>query len=265
MIPLGTPLATGRTAEIFSWENGCILKLTRPEFPAHLADQEWRQAEAAWKLGAPAPKPMALVEVDGRRGVVFQHIEGKTMAQALQPLPLRLDHYARLLGRTHARLHELSAPGFPSLHGRIHWSLERTDLLSQEQKDAILGLLETLPDVDTLCHADFHPENILLSGEAPLVIDWEGSLHGEPAGDVAVTCLWIRTALTFQGGPIGWLKRQIGRRFEQVYLSAYRQAHGPLDHLPEWLAIHAACRINPENLSVAPYLRQIVRSEIPSF
>lgn len=54
MAALGAPVAAGRTAEIYTWENNCVLKLIRVGFPAHLADQEWRQAEAAWKLGARA-------------------------------------------------------------------------------------------------------------------------------------------------------------------------------------------------------------------
>jgi hypothetical protein len=40
---LGIPLAAGRTAEIYLWEEGFILKLIRPGFPAHLADQEFHQ------------------------------------------------------------------------------------------------------------------------------------------------------------------------------------------------------------------------------
>jgi len=40
----GTPIASGRTAEIFPWGDGHILKLTRADFPSILADQEWQNA-----------------------------------------------------------------------------------------------------------------------------------------------------------------------------------------------------------------------------
>jgi len=40
---LGIPIAIGRTAEVFVWGDGRIIKLTRSDFPAHLADQEWQQ------------------------------------------------------------------------------------------------------------------------------------------------------------------------------------------------------------------------------
>ncbi len=151
-IALGHPIALGRTAEIYPWENNCILKLTRAGFPAYLADQEWRQSEAAWKLGAPAPRPVALVEV--------------------------------------------------------------------------------------------------------------GSLRGDPSGDVANMCLWIRSALMFGSGPKGWLARQLGRRFERVFLDTYLAAHGPLEHLQDWLAILAACRMNEENRAILPHLERILALQL---
>ena len=264
MSSLRAPLAAGRTAEIFAWENDCVLKLTRPAFPAFLADQEWQKAEAAWKMGAPAPRPLALLEVEGRRGVVFQRVTGPTMLQALERRPWRLDHFARQLGRLHAQLHELRAPDFPSLHQRVHWSLERANRLPEQRKAGVLALLARLPDDETLCHADFHPQNILLAESGPLVIDWEGSLHGAPGGDVANTCLWIRMAFGLGRGLTGWLQRQLGRRFERVYLATYQHAHGPVDHLPEWLAIQAACQMNEENLARIPLYEQLMRGVIPA-
>ena len=44
--PLDQPIAVGRTAEIYAWGEGRVLKLTRPDFPAHLAE---------YNRAAPAP------------------------------------------------------------------------------------------------------------------------------------------------------------------------------------------------------------------
>jgi Ser/Thr protein kinase RdoA (MazF antagonist) len=204
-----------------------------------------------------------LIEVDGRRGVVFQRIDGPNMSQAFKRSPWRMGHYARLLAQTHAGLHNLSAPTFPSLHGRIRWNLSQACLLTETRKAAILQLLDRLPEDETLCHGDIHPENLILTATGPLVIDWEGSMHGSPAGDVANTCLLIRSALMFGSGPRGWLGRQVGKRFEQAYLAEYERIRGPIDHLPEWLAIHAARRMNEENRWSFRYLDQIIRRVIP--
>ena len=263
MSQLGTPIATGRTAEIYAWENGCILKLIRPGFPAYLANQEWRQSMVVWKLGARAPRPVKLIEVDGRRGVVLPRVDGPNLVQVLQRSLWRMDSLARLLGRLHAELHRLSAPRFPSLHGRMRWNLAHANLLDEPRKAAILALLGRLPDEDTLCHGDFHLENILLSNTGPVIIDWEGSMHASPAGDVANTCLWFHNAFMGGSGARGWLLRQIGLRLERVYLAEYRRTGPRLEHLPEWMAIHAASQMNEENRAKYPQLDRIVRRLLP--
>jgi hypothetical protein len=111
--PLDRPIAAGRIVEVYAWGEGRVLKLTRPDFPQYLADQEWRNALAAWQLGAPAPKPFELLEIDGRRGVVFERIQGPNLLQALLRNPLRLVGYARLLAGQQAALHAIPAPMFP--------------------------------------------------------------------------------------------------------------------------------------------------------
>lgn len=265
MATLGTPLATGRTAEIFLWENDCILKLIRVGFPGSLADQEWEKSEAAWRLGAPAPRPVARVEVEGRQGVVFQRLHGPNLVQALQRSPWRLDQFARILGTLQAELHRIEAPQFPPMHELVIWSLRQPSLLSERQQAAVRALLARLADGNTLCHADFHPENILLTERGPMVIDWEGSQRGDPAGDAAFTILWIRMAFLSEQGRNAWLKRKIGQRFEAVYWATYTKQHGPIAHVAEWLAIQAACRMNEENRSSVKLLESLVRPVIPDW
>ena len=187
------------------------------------------------------------------------------MVQGLEHSIWRLDHFARILGRTHAKLHELTAPTFPSYHQRVDWELTRPKLLSDDQKRAIWNLSQTLPDAETLCHADYHPQNILLTEAGPMIIDWEGSLHGDPDADVANTCLWIRYVFMAESGARGWLLRQIGRRFEKIYLATYLRIHGPVHHLNEWMAIHAACQIDEEHRTKIPLYEQIVRCTLPDW
>jgi len=258
---LETPIASGRTAEIYAWGDNHILKLTRANFPSHLADQEWHNARVAWQSGAPAPEPVEIIAVAGRRGVVFARVDGPNMAQCMQRSPLSISAYARQLAGLHAELHTISAPDFSSQHQRVAWNLERSTMLSEPLKAAVYQTLGKLPDDDTICHGDFHPENILLAELGPVIIDWEGCMHGSPAADVAGTCLWIRSALMFGKGFRGWIVRQIGRRFERAYLAEYnRLAPGQLGHLEAWIAVLAACRLRADNRPEHKYLLQLTET-----
>jgi Ser/Thr protein kinase RdoA (MazF antagonist) len=86
---------------------------------------------------------------------------------------LHWGHFGRQLGRLHAELHSLSAPSFSSQNERLHRRLESSTLLPQEMKQALLTLLATKTEEDAICHGDFHPQNLILSRDGPIIIDWK--------------------------------------------------------------------------------------------
>jgi aminoglycoside phosphotransferase (APT) family kinase protein len=257
MPDLSSPIATGRTAEIFPWGDGRVLKLFRPGFYPGLADQEWANTLAAWQLGAPVPKPIALTEVEGRRGVVIERIEGTTLARCMQTHLFQLANYARLLARAQAKVHDLCIPQFPSLIERARHNISASGLLDPELKDRLLAKLDTFTEGDQVCHGDFHPENILITPKGPVVIDWEGCMRGNPSADIAITRLWFRTAELFSGtGLKGRLICQYVRAFERIYLAEYNQvAAAPARDQPAWTAIVTAMRLGDE---LRPLLNRIL-------
>ncbi len=259
MPDLSSPIAVGRTAEIFAWGDGQVLKLIRPGFYSGLADQEWANALTVWQLGVSAPKPIDLVEVDGRRGVVLERIQGPTLTRCMQKHPLRLASYARLLARQQAALHAIHVPGFPSLMDRAQENISNSNLLSPEMKERLLAKLAMLPEGDQICHSDFHPENILVGVRGPVVIDWEGCMRGNPSADVAVTCMFLRVVSTFVSGPKGWLIRQYLRAFARVYLVEYnRVAAVPVHDQPAWIAIVTAMRMGDEMRPLLPHFLPLI-------
>jgi aminoglycoside phosphotransferase (APT) family kinase protein len=56
--------------------------------------------------------------------------------------------------------------------------------LSQETKSTILASLGELPNGNVICHGDFHPKNVLITTEGPVIIDWADATLGHPLADV---------------------------------------------------------------------------------
>lgn len=263
MPELSSPIAVGATAEIFAWGDDRVLKLFRSGTYPGLPDQEWANTLTAWQLGAPAPKPIELVEVNGRRGVVLERIQGPTLTRCMQQYPLRLVSYARLLARQQAALHAIRVPGFPSLVERARHNISKSNLLRPELKDRLLAKLAALPDGNQVCHGDFHPENILIAASGPVVIDWEGSMRGDPSADVAVTRMFLRLFSTFVSGSKGWLIRLYLRTFERAYLAEYnRVAAAPARDQPAWIAIVTAMRLGDDASDLFPRLLPLVEQEL---
>ena len=117
--------------------------------------------------------------------LVLELVDGPTMLADLKRRPWRMAEHAQTLAMLHTRLHE------------IPFEDER------------------------LLHLDFHPDNILLSPDGPVVVDWTNARAGEPPLDVALT--WIIGATS--GGTSGraftrFYLRHVDRRAARIALPA---------------------------------------------
>ena len=92
---LGAPIAQGRTAEIYAWGEGQVVKLFRDWVPAGQAAFEAQVAQAAQATGVPMPAVGEIVEVDGRFGLVYERVDGPTMDETLQRKPWKLGWIAK--------------------------------------------------------------------------------------------------------------------------------------------------------------------------
>ncbi len=78
---LSRPIAEGRTAEIYSWGDGHILKLYRDWWPSHWVEYEARIGRAVHAAGIPSPGAQEIIEVNGRRGLIYERFDGVSMLQ----------------------------------------------------------------------------------------------------------------------------------------------------------------------------------------
>ena len=65
---LGEPLARGRTADVYAWGDGWVLKLFQSWMDRPTIEQEARITRLVRASGLPVPVVGEIVEVDGRGG-----------------------------------------------------------------------------------------------------------------------------------------------------------------------------------------------------
>lgn len=217
----GELLARGRTAEVFAWKNRQVLKLFVDEYPAEQVAYEARVTDAIHKAGLPAPAVGGVVEVEGRQGIILERVDGPSMLQAFRSRPWRISKLGRMQAELHAALHSCEMPGLLSLREDIQSAIQSQAKLPNDTKRAILNHLEKLPDGNTVCHRDFHPDNILMSSQGPVVIDWANSRRGDPLADVAASSLLLRLAPVPQFMPGKWLITIFRAWFHSAYLKRY--------------------------------------------
>jgi Ser/Thr protein kinase RdoA (MazF antagonist) len=240
------PLAVGRTAEVYAWGDNQVLKLFRAGFPDTMADKEAYAGRIVAEAGVGAPPMGDVVVVAGRRGIVYGRIDGESMLTRLQRRPWSVVGLARTLGRLHAKMHSVARPQLPAVRAALRRDIERASELAPQVRAAVLARLDSLPDGQAVCHCDFHPDNVILTAQGPVIIDWMTASHGNPDADVARTVLILREGQPTDGS--GLQMRLIGLLRGQLlggYLRAYRALRPcPDSAIEAWIPVIAAARFS---------------------
>ncbi len=266
MVPeKGPMIAQGRTAEVFAWGDKQVLKLFLEGWPRGDAEREARSAQVVHDAGLPAPAVEGIVEVDGRPGIVFERVEGPSMLNVLMSKPWKTPKLARTLAELQAQLHSCEVPELRSLRGAVQDVIRGSVLLAESTKEAVLKVLEQLPDGNAVCHGDFHPDQVIMSPRGPIIIDWSNALQGNPLADVA------RTSFILQMGDVPsfiarrWLINSVRRLFYSGYLKRYLQLRATSrEEIAAWELPMAAVRLTENIPEEKELLQAMVEARLSS-
>ena len=258
---LEKPIAIGRTAEVYPWESGKVLKVFREWFPIEAAKSECRVATQVFEAGLPVPAVGELLQINGRTGLVYQRIDGDSLLDLIGKQPLRLFTAPFLLAKLHAQVHQCSITDLPNRKQSIGQRIELSKLLTPEKKKRLLQNLEKLPDGTSLCHGDFHPGNILMTISGPIVIDWMDASSGDPLSDVARTLVLAEGNSPKNAGNIPSVLAKVLKLFGQVYLWRYCKLTGAKkEDVLRWIPVTAAARLNEGVVEAQERLLELARS-----
>lgn len=245
---LGQPIAVGRTAEVFAWEQDKVLKLYFDWFPLGGIKYEQSTARAVVESGVPSPAVGEIVRVNERSGLVYQRLDGSTMLDNLMRAPWQVFAYARDMADLHAAMHAKAAgAALPAQRPRLVEKIISARALPETLRDRALAALEKLPDGDRLTHGDFHPGNVMITPPGAVVIDWIDAARGNPLADVARTTILLR-GVSATGQGVSPLLTRLALLFHGAYLRRYFALRpGGREEYRRWLPVVAAARLS-ENI-----------------
>ena len=197
-------IGKGRAADVYDIGGGRVLRRYRTD--GRDTTVEARVMTAARRAGFPVP------EVHDHDGgdLVLDRVDGPSMLADLAARPWRVAGNARLLADLHVRLAAVGAPE---------------------------GLASPLGEGDRLVHGDLHPDNVLLTADGPVVIDWTNACRGPAGADAAMTSVILTTSD---------VDNPVLRVGQQLYGALFRRACPPFDHL---LPTAVALRLRDRNLT----------------
>ena len=246
---LGKPIAYGRTAEIFAWNQDQVLKLFYVWYGLDAIEYEAHIGRIVHASGLPVPAAGDILRVNGRNGLVYQRVNGIPMNDMFKRKPWLGNHYARRMAELHVKMHTSTIQvDIPAQRQRLVNKIKDAAALPAQIRTKALAALEAMPDGDRLCHGDFHPGNILLAPQGEIIIDWTDATRGNPLSDLARTTILIRGAAeTSQTRNI--LEKAFVRGLLSEYIRHYfKLLPGGEKEYRCWLPIVAAARLS-ENIS----------------
>lgn len=271
---LGSPIAYGRTAEIYAWRPGWVLKLFYEWCDLEAIQIEARNSRAVHAGGLPTPAVGEIIQVKERHGLEYERISGESMWKMLQRRPWKAFRYGWRMAELHAMLHTRAiSTDLPSQRQRLKNDILHARALSDPLRSKVLAALEKLPDGDQLCHGDFSPSNILMTGKGEIIIDWYRAARGNPLADLARTTNLVygfigsrqvrRPFLSYGATKANQLENSLIQIFFRIiyprYISYYfKLCPGGQAEYRGWLPIVAAARLADD----IPELERILLAQV---
>jgi len=230
-----TLLAKASTADVYAWGDGHVLKLFHERTPWHA--NEVAATKAAHEAGLPVPEVVGgMIEVDGREGIVFECIDGPTMTEYLEGHPEEVDNCARQAAQLQAQMHSTEVPELAPLVELLTWSIHQAAPLEESTRKSVVDVLNGLTVGGELCHNDFYPNNIMVSTQGLIIIDWAIGTRCNPLADLGRT--WLISKLwmgEYEEKKAPEHLKLIWQRFWDIYFFRYRElrSYDP-DEFDKW-------------------------------
>jgi aminoglycoside phosphotransferase (APT) family kinase protein len=203
-----------------------VLKLLREAEHAPWLERELVSQRAALAAGIRAPEAIEIIEHEGRPGLVMERVAGLDGLTLLDRKPWRVWEVGSLVGRLHRSLREVAAPaGTVSLRDEVRHDIADSPCVPERARERLLAIAEALPDMDRLCHMDFHPGNVIISPTGPVVIDWASARRGDPVADHVKSMLLLQASSPPEMGLRERLVVGLGRGLAGA---AYKHGYGRL-------------------------------------
>ena len=243
---LGRRIGIGREAEIFNLNHEWVVKLFYNRTSEQIKN-EVQINQLICKAGLPVPAAIKTFETEGQLGIVFERLPGKTMLAEMSTKPWKIFRYAKQLAGIHSIIHKKIIKGLPEQRLQLINKIQSVQTVREEIKILALGILNSTLKGEQLCHGDYHPDNLIMTGNDLKIIDWTVASAGNPIADLALTSVLLQLGALPPDTPL-FTRRAVsmGRKlFHHCYLSHYLKLNpGHKNEYKKWLLPVAIGRLH---------------------
>jgi tRNA A-37 threonylcarbamoyl transferase component Bud32 len=238
---IGECIGEGKTGSVFEWGNNEVIKIFQDRNKAII---EAKNAEIINSLGVRAPEFIKIIEIEDKTGLIYERLKGQTMLKLIEPTISSLAHYGRILAGLHLEIHGIKLNIKPNLKRELINKISYSEHIVDKQKLKIIEIIKKLPEGQSLCHYDFHPDNIIMTANGPVIIDWANALVGQQRADVARTSMILKSSALPPKAPKWIQTREYRDELHKTYLYEYtKESEIEIGDIDRWIIPSLAIRI----------------------
>lgn len=181
-------IGSGANGDVYRIDPETIVKVYKYEDSLANIKRETELARKAFVLGIPTAIPYDVVKVDNSYGSVFELLSCQTMSHALAKNPSLYKDYAHSYALLLKKIHQIETPihDLPLMkETAMKWAKYIEDHLNKDRYLKLLTLIESVPDVHTIIHGDYHTKNVMIQDDELLLIDMDTIAIGHPLFDIS--------------------------------------------------------------------------------
>ncbi|HEX9059553.1 MAG TPA: aminoglycoside phosphotransferase family protein, partial [Clostridia bacterium] len=250
---------------VYKWGEDKVVKLYFDKFKEDWIKREANIGRILHEAGLPTPAVFETIEIGGRRGIIQERIFGRTVLSLLETEPWKLYHFAHKMAGLHFKIHEKSVDGIPSQKERFMYTIKLSANILGDKVKLILDYLDKLPDGNNVCHGDMHFNNIIVSNNKFVAVDWSSAYKGNPLGDVARTCLIINSPSIFSTIPDPITLTILYSKWLAYlsYLNEYiRLSNVKFEDIDAWMLPAAAAKLKDKIPGEEKWLMKIINQRL---
>ena len=141
------------------------------------------------EIGLNTPKFIEVTRIDNQWAIVYEFVEGVTLAELMKKNPEKINEYLELMVDIQLLIQSKTCPLLNKLKDKMNRKISMSDLDATTRYE-LHTRLEGMPKHNKVCHGDFNPSNVIIKEDgSAFVVDWAHATQGNASADAARTYL----------------------------------------------------------------------------
>ena len=187
---LDNPIAERKTKTVYKDSDKTIKLFVENYSKADILNEALNQARVEEGTTLNVPKLLEVTKIDGRWGLVSEHIEGTPLNKLMEEHSEKEEEYLNLFVDTQIKILSNSVPLLNRIKDKFRRKLSNAVNIDENTRYELMQRLEGMKNHTKLCHGDFNPSNVIIKENGEVyVIDWSHVTQGNASADAARTFL----------------------------------------------------------------------------